>query len=213
MLFERLPLVTVILCAFISSHTYAETVSLEYAGFYNPLKRVNKNNYPNVELVFSVPQSEDCTIISGNITTENETFPLTYNQQQRIYMPFDADLKSNRGLVNIEVAGDASQCGIAMQVRARALQQDYTQQQLSLLLNDMNGLLDTLQGFPMKYFRKPLSGLSFHFDSKQNEAVMVNIDGQQQTIENNFTLSEQKIEQLTELSFSIQPQIVSPWVE
>ncbi|GAA0782658.1 MULTISPECIES: DUF2987 domain-containing protein [Pseudomonadati] len=210
MLLHKSVVLGLTLLVFTSFNATSDTVSLEYSGFYNPLKRVNKASYPYVELVFSVPKSENCTILSGNITTESQSFPLTYTHEQRIFMPFDDDLKSNRGLVNIEVQGDANQCGIAMQVRARETLTRYTSKELQLVLDDMNGLLDTLQGFPMKYFRKPLTGLTFEFSGDMPLTLTMN--GESRAIQSRFTISAEEIGMLTELSFSHKPSVLSPWV-
>jgi hypothetical protein len=210
MLLRKSVVLGLTLLVFTSFNAISDTVSLEYSGFYNPLKRVNKASYPYVELVFSVPKSENCTIVSGNISTESQTFPLTYTKEQRIFMPFDDDLKSNRGLVNIEVQGDSSQCGIAMQVRARETLIQYTGKELKLVLDDMNGLLDTLQGFPMKYFRKPLTGLTFEFSD--DTPLTMTMNGKAESIQPRFTLSSEQIETLEELSFSHKPSVLSPWV-
>lgn len=200
-----------ILCStlFITTTSFADTVSLEYVGFYDRLKQVNKKNYPLVELAFSVPITTDCTIKSGNITTENQTFPLTYTRQQRLFIPYDAQLKSDRALVNIDVAGDSRQCAIAMQVRASNTQQQYTQAELLALNADMDRLLDGLQGFPMKYFRKPIDGITFEFLSSDTEIV---IDGEVQASSQKFTLNAQQINGLKHISFSQQPIVVSPLV-
>ncbi|MCW3173779.1 DUF2987 domain-containing protein [Shewanella subflava] len=210
MLLRKSVVLGLTLLVFTSFNAISDTVSLEYSGFYNPLKRVNKASYPYVELVFSVPKSENCTIVSGNITTESQSFPLTYTKDQRIFMPFDDDLKSNRGLVNIEVQGDSSQCGIAMQVRARETLIRYTGKSLQLVLDDMNGLLDTLQGFPMKYFRKPLTGLTFEF--VDDKPLTMTMNGKTATIQSRVTLSSKQIESIQDLSFSEKPNILSPWV-
>jgi len=210
MLLRKSVVLGLTLLVFTSFNAISDTVSLEYSGFYNPLKRVNKASYPYVELVFSVPKSENCTIVSGNITTESQSFPLTYTKDQRIFMPFDDDLKSNRGLVNIEVHGDSSQCGIAMQVRARETLIRYTGKSLQLVLDDMNGLLDTLQGFPMKYFRKPLTGLTFEF--VDDKPLTMTMNGKTATIQSRVTLSSKQIESIQDLSFSEKPNILSPWV-
>ncbi|GGQ23788.1 DUF2987 domain-containing protein [Shewanella litoralis] len=199
----------ILTAAFVASSSVAETVSLEYVGFYDRLKQVNKQNYQLVELAFSVPVTTDCTITSGSITTENETYPLTYTAQQRLFIPYDAQLKSDRGLVNIEVAGDASQCAIAMQVRARSTQQQYTQAELLALNADMNRLLDGLQGFPMKYFRKPIDGITFEF---LTDNIFITVDDVQQSSSGKFTLTLDQINQLHQISFSEKPNVVSPLV-
>ncbi|GGP75406.1 DUF2987 domain-containing protein [Shewanella ulleungensis] len=193
----------------VASSSVAETVSLEYVGFYDRLKQVNKQNYQLVELAFSVPVTTDCTITSGSITTENETYPLTYTDQQRLFIPYDAQLKSDRGLVNIEVAGNASKCAIAMQVRARSTQQQYTQAELLALNTDMNRLLDGLQGFPMKYFRKPIDGITFEFLTAD---TTITIDDAQQLLNGKFTLTLDQMNHLKQISFSEKPNVVSPYV-
>ncbi|AZG36224.1 MULTISPECIES: DUF2987 domain-containing protein [Shewanella] len=199
---------------FMVSSSVAETVSLEYKGFYDRLKQVNKQNYPLVEVAFSVPITSDCTIVSGSITTEKEQFPLPYNAQQRLFIPYDPQLKSDRGLVNINVTGDAEQCAIAMQVRAKETKLNFTQTELLALTGDMNKLLDGLQGFPMKYFRKPISGLTFEFANQHNNGtiIMATIDGVESTVDQKYTLTQAKINQLQHLSFNQQPTVVSPFV-
>ncbi|AZG73328.1 DUF2987 domain-containing protein [Shewanella livingstonensis] len=197
---------------FMVSNSLAETVSLEYNGFYDRLKQVNKQSYPLVELAFSVPITPDCTIVSGSITTEKEQFPLTYTKQQRLFIPYDPQLKSDRGLVNINVMGAANQCGIAMQVRAKETKLQFTQAELQALTNDMNNLLDGLQGFPMKYFRKPINGLTFDFAKTQNEIIKVVIDNVETIAGEEFTLTIEQINQLKQISFTQKPSVISPLV-
>jgi len=206
-------------CIFIATmlmvnSSFAETVSLQYKGFYDRLKQVNKQNYSLVELAFSVPISADCRIISGSITTEKEQFPLTFTKQQRLFIPYDPQLKSDRGLVNINVAGKADQCGIAMQVRAKETKLHFTQTELLALTDDMNNLLDGLQGFPMKYFRKPIDGLTFDFTNtlKTDSQIIVSIDGVESTVSLKYTLPLADINQLQRISFNQQPIVVSPYV-
>ncbi|WP_119969243.1 MULTISPECIES: DUF2987 domain-containing protein [Shewanella] len=195
----------------LSPAVLADSVSIPYAGFYERLKQVNKNNYQLVEVVFSVPRNENCKIISGSITTEKHQYPLTYDKQQRLYLPFDAQLKSDRGLINLQVSGDASQCGVAMQVRAKKVQSVYNQDELVAVKNDMDALLDGQQGFPMKYFRKPITGLTFSFAST-DLPVETNIDGKVSIVSDKLQLTSAEIETIKQLSFSKQPIILSPYV-
>lgn len=194
--------------------SFAETVSLEYKGFYDRLKQVNKQNLPLVELAFSVPMTADCIIQSGSISTEQAHFPLTYTKQQRIFIPYDPQLKSDRALVNINVIGDASKCAIAMQVRAKEPLQRYTQAELLSLITQMNTLLDGLQGFPMKYFRAPINGLTFEFVQikPNNKHITVIIDDLEAKVTEKYPLTLDQIDKLQQVSFSRTPDIVSPLV-
>lgn len=192
----------------------AETVSLEYAGFYDRLKQVNKHNYPFAELAFSVPKTADCTIVSGYISTVKTRAPLSFDTEQRLFLPFDAEFKSDRGLINLEMKGKAESCTIAMQVRAKSVQQTYSQQALLQVKGDMDALFDGLQGFPMKYFRKPLSGLTFEFAASDEQNLVVSVDGIERLINNNrFTLTNAELEQLQALQFSVTPLVLSPLID
>ena len=193
----------------------AETVSLEYTGFYDRLKRVNTNNYQYVEVAFSVPMTTDCTILSGKITTDTEVFPLTYTKQQRLYLPYDPQLKTDRGIIHLEVSGDSSQCGIAMQVRAKKTQLSYSNKELIVIVDDMNALLDGQQGFPMKYFRKPISGLTFEFASgaSTDKTIAVLIDGVSSDVNHKLQLTNEQITNIKQISFSQTPTVVSPFVQ
>lgn len=206
---NKIAITAVTLC--VSSFSIADTVSIPYAGFYERLKQVNKSNYQLVEIAFSVPKSDNCEILSGNITTEKNEYPLTFNKQQRLYLPFDAQLKSDRGLINLTMKGDSNLCGVAMQVRSKEQQQAYNQKAIIAVKDDMDALLDGQQGFPMKYFRKPISGVTFSFN-ESDYPVIVTIDKQQQTINNHLQISNDQLAQLSEISFSIKPDIISPYV-
>ncbi|MCC4831852.1 DUF2987 domain-containing protein [Shewanella sp. 10N.7] len=195
----------------LSPTSIADSVSIPYAGFYERLKQVNKHNYQLVEIAFSVPKNDNCKMLSGNITTEKDEFPLTYDKHQRLYLPFDAQLKSDRGLLNIEVEGDSSLCGVAMQVRAKSTQQEYVQAELMAVKDDMDALLDGQQGFPMKYFRKPITGLTFSF-SDSDLPVIATIDGKAQSISNQLQLTSEQLANLKALSFNAMPFVVSPYV-
>ncbi len=188
----------------------SQVVSLEYKGFYDRLKLVNKGNYPLIEIAFSVPNKTKCQIVSGNISTENSQYPLTYTQQQRLFIPYDVDLKSNRALVNLDIKGDKGDCAIAMQVRARQTEQSYDANTLKQLNNEMNDLLDAMQGFPMKYFREPIAGINFEFG--QDTRVEVSLDGKAEQVTGHYRLSVDKLASVTKLSFSAKPRFISPWI-
>ncbi|MCG9696668.1 DUF2987 domain-containing protein [Shewanella sp. Isolate11] len=189
--------------------TTAAPISLEYQGFYARLKTLNAGHFPLVDIAFSVPKQNGCLIETGYISTEKERFPLVITEQQRIFIPFDDTLKSERALINLQMQDDAQQCGIAMQIRAKQTQQIYQQAELIALKADMNNLLNKLQGFPMRYFSADIDGISFQFE----DSASVIIDGKQQQTNHQFSLSSDQIELLSELKFSVQPIVVSPWIK
>ncbi|QBF84597.1 DUF2987 domain-containing protein [Shewanella maritima] len=197
-----------------SSVAYSETISLEYNGFYDKLKRAHKSNHPLVDLVFSVPEKPGCKIVSGDIRTEKQQFPLTYNAEQRLFIPYDPQLKSDRALINLTVDGDGKQCGIAVQVRAKSVKQSYSASELTDLMADMDKLLDSLLGFPMKYFSDPVAGIKLQFESELNSVL---IDGKSVELEQSMqgehysaTLTRELIENAKQVEFSQMPTVISP---
>lgn len=211
-------LILISLLLFLSQTAIASTVSLEYQGFYQRLKLVNEGNFPHVELVFFVPNNGNCQITSGSLTTEKEQFPLTITPEQRIFLPYDKRLKSDRALVNLtfnqEIGEDFSQCNIAIQLRAKSTQEQYQQSQLLTLSKEMDRLLNKMQGFPMRYFTDDTVGLIFHFSQENpitvtvNEQVVALIDEELKQ----YKLAKEQLKSINTLAFSVEPTVVSPWL-
>lgn len=192
----------------LSTPAFATTVSLEYSGFHDRLKLVKKGDFPRTELTFSVPMKAGCKIVKGEINTESKRFPLTITDDQRLFVPFDDDLKLARALVNIETDGDASTCGLSLQVRERVPQKQYSRDMLVALKSEMDSLQASLQGFPMKYFARPSNGIRFEF---AQEGRLATVDGSEKRLSKAFILTSEELDGISQLSFSDAPQIVSPW--
>ncbi|PKG73710.1 DUF2987 domain-containing protein [Shewanella sp. Choline-02u-19] len=185
----------------------AEPISLEYQSFYQRLKQVNKGNYQLVEVAFSVSKANGCKLIDGTISTEKESFPLTFTKDQRIFLPYDAQLKSDRALINLNVDGDAKSCAIAMQVRSKNTKQAYDGAELLQIQTEMNTLLSMMQGFPMRYFASEIAGLNLEFDAD----VVITLDGKKIPVSGTYRLDKEVIESLNSIEFSQAPKVISPW--
>ncbi|WP_299495346.1 DUF2987 domain-containing protein [uncultured Shewanella sp.] len=194
---------------FVQMSVFAAPFSLEYQGFYQRLKKVNLGHFQLIEMAFLVPNKTLCRIKSGNIATEKHIYPLTYNDDQQLYLPFDAQLKRDRALINMDIEGNARDCRIMMQIRGRQLKSSYKATEMKQIQNEMNRLLKSLQGFPMKYFYQPITGVNIEFD----EPTQVTIDDIQVYIGKQFHLGSKTIEQLSQVSFSHKPKLISPWLE
>ncbi|MCK8046990.1 DUF2987 domain-containing protein [Shewanella sp. 1CM18E] len=190
-----------------ASASQAAPISLEYQGFYQRLKQVNKGNYQLVELAFSVSKANGCHVNSGTITTEKDSFPLTITKDQRLFLPYDSQLKSDRALINLDVQGSADTCAIAMQVRAKNTKQEYSQSELQQVAAEMNALLDRMQGFPMRYFAADIAGLNLEFDGD----ATVYIDDKAIPVTGTYRLTTSELNGLSRLKTSVPPKVISPW--
>ena len=193
----------------LSPSLMASQVSLNYADFYARMKVMIKGNYPLIDLAFTVPETENCQLKNGSISTETERFPLTFDASQRLFIPFDEKLKGARALINLELAGDGQGCGIGMQLRGRTPKQEYSGDELRDISNQMNEALKQMQGFPMKYFAKPISGLNIEFTGSENGAWL---DGRYQTLGKRYELSNEELSQIEVVKFDSAPAVISPWV-
>jgi len=189
----------------------AETISLEYKGFYERLTRVNQGNYQLVELAFSVPMTPNCQLQRGSISSEKFSTPLSYTESQRLFIPFDANLKEQRALVNLAFAGSAQGCGIAMQVRAKQTLAQYDGERLRQIAAEMDQLLGAMQGFPMRYFSEPIAGL--HFEFPADAVVDITRNGRTQVSQGPLRIAAADVATLETLSFSQRPTVLSPWVK
>lgn len=192
-----------------STVSQAQPISLEYGSFYQRLKQVNKGNYQLVELAFSVSKANGCIVKKGTITTEKDAFPLTITKEQRLFLPYDGQLKSDRALINLDVEGDVNNCAISMQVRAKDPKQSYTQAELKQIEQEMNALLSRMQGFPMRYFAEDIAGLNLQFAADAS----LTIDGKQIPVSGTYRLSSADLDKLQTLSSSIKPNVISPWTK
>lgn len=193
-----------------SASSVAETVSLEYKGFFDRMKVLKKGEYHLVDLAFTVPNTQECTVQSGSITTENKDYALSISPHQRLYLPFDEELKRDRALVNLNMLGSAQGCGIGMQVRAKLIHQQYNAKQVTALMDEMDDILDALQGFPLKYFRDPIDGVTFDFG--QQTDIHVIVDGKKVVVKQRYQLNRDTLAKIGKIQFSAKPVSVSPLV-
>ena len=191
----------------LATTSQAAPISLEYQSFYQRLKQVNKGNYQLVELAFSVSKANGCRVKSGTISTEKDSFPLTITKDQRLFLPYDGQLKSDRALINLDVEGNAESCAIAMQVRAKNTKQNYSQAELVQIADEMNALLSQMQGFPMRLFTSDIAGLNLEFAGD----ATVTIDDKVIPVTGTYRIETSQLNKLTSLTTSIAPKVISPW--
>lgn len=197
-------------CLFLTQFSaYSAPFSLEYQGFYQRLKKVNKGHFQLVEVAFLVPNKNKCRILSGNIATEKKTYPLSYNKEQQLYIPYDPQLKTDRALIHMDIKGDAKDCSLMMQVRVKNPKLTYSGVELKQIQTEMDTLLSDMQGFPMRYFSEPISGINIEF----NEPTQVSIDGGQVYLGQQYHLHHKAIDKLSQITFSQQPKLMSPWIQ
>ncbi len=213
MWFTRLSSFVLLGSVFVSSNLIAGEVSLRYEDFYSRMKVMHKENYQLIELTFSVPQTQGCKIEKANISTERMTVPLSFTKAQRLYLPYDVELKRQRALVNLQVEGESANCGLAVQIRAKSPKAEYDQATLKQIYSEMDEMQGAMKGFPMKYFHDAIQGLRFTLPAETRLVLEQDKGYEEFTVSGNWSLSAEQIEQSKSLTFSAVPDVISPWVE
>ncbi|MBR9727282.1 DUF2987 domain-containing protein [Shewanella intestini] len=198
--------------SFYTPSVSADSIKLHYAGFYDKLKRAQKSHHPLVDLVFSVPKKAGCLLQSGFIATEKDRFPLTYNAQQRIFVPYDSQLKSDRAQLNLTFDGDATQCAIAMQVRVKSVKSRYSRVELFDIMQNMDTLLGSLRGFPMKHFAEPVAGVNVHFSDVNSTLRIDGVDLVPTDNPQHFIITKDQLDNKQQLQLSNTDFVMSPYI-
>ncbi|BDM64116.1 hypothetical protein NFHSH190041_15680 [Shewanella sp. NFH-SH190041] len=187
-------------------------ISLRYEDFYARLKVFHQADSQLLALTFSVPDRAGCQLQRAEIVTEQASFPLNYTVKQRLFLPYDENLKQQRAQVRLRVDGNAEQCGLAVQLRAKEVKSSYQQGELQQLYREMNQVQADLKGFPMKYFHHDIGGIQFYFPQQ----VTVTETGAQFQrhfdISGYWPLGYKELNQLQQLDFSQRPEVLSPWM-
>ncbi|WP_163934950.1 DUF2987 domain-containing protein [Paraferrimonas sp. SM1919] len=135
------------------------TIKLGYEGFYSHLNGFKKGNYKNIDLRFNLAGEKQyqCKIQQGKIVTEKSTYPIVLAKDGAILLPFDKQLKTDRAVVELSVnEGDQQSCHLGVSIEASVRRDnDY-----GAILSELDRVFSDFAGFPMKYFRPKLSGLT-----------------------------------------------------
>ena len=191
----------------------AGEISLRYEDFYSRLKVMHQQKYQLVDLSFSVPPAKGCLLQRASIITESQSSPLSYTKNQRLFLPYDEQLKQQRALVNLNINGDAADCGLAVQVRAKSPKQRYEETELNQLKREMNDFLAAMKGFPMKLFHHEIRGLKFQLHDNTKVKVEWQSGVDEYTITGQWSLSAEQMQLVKQLDFSNPPDVISPWVD
>lgn len=213
MLFKRLSTFALMGLLAVPCVVQAGEVSLRYEDFFSRMKIMHKENYQLIELTFSVPMTANCMLTEASISTERSQVPLSFTKSQRLYLPYDEQLKQQRALVNLQVQGDSANCGLAVQIRAKSPAKEYDHDTLAQIYREMDQMQAAMKGFPMKYFHDAIKGVRFKLPADTRVVLEQDKGYEEFTVSGNWSLSAEQIEQAKSLTFSAVPQVISPWVE
>ncbi|GAA4885603.1 DUF2987 domain-containing protein [Ferrimonas pelagia] len=195
--------------------TTAQALILEYAGFYDRMKVVNKTDYPLVTLAFYLnhrQQGHPCVIRQAELIHKEMRLPVGISPRYELLLPFDPKLKLDKAVLALSV-DDESQCDFAMQLRfSDPLQQAFSGAELDQLASQFDAVLKRFAGFPFRFLQPDVSGVVVQLapDSLMTDQRHVSQRGDAQ---GRITLTQQQLVELETLRFSEPPLWIGPYIE
>ncbi|GLS84569.1 DUF2987 domain-containing protein [Paraferrimonas haliotis] len=206
--------VLALLAMLVPSITFADTIALEYGGFYDRLNSLKKAEVNLIDVKFFVrPAAQDsCEISSLTLINKKHRQSLMVGHDGSLMVPFDRRLKSDRALLEVDVDGTETSCNLAISIQSKpALSSDVSGDWLMSVYQQLDKVYDRFAGFPMRYFRDPLTGVTLHNES--DEAIVITGLATVSSIAAHSTLqlSSQQLAQVESLSVVPQHFKITAW--
>lgn len=147
----------------------AETLSLNYEGFYDRMKVVKDDDYSLVDMQFTLVEERDgapCPVVEGLLLTEStEQNILIKEDTKQIFLPFDKTLDSDKAILTFNIPGSA-RCTLSMQVvSSMTLLASLELNKLHDVRHQFEALYDDLAGFFVSWLLPDIKGVIFDFDN------------------------------------------------
>ena len=125
-----------------------EPVVMSYDGFFDRMEVVNEGNFQHAKVGFylkTYENAENCVLKEGKIVTERERFPLTYDDNGQLFLPFDKQLDTHKAMVI--ATPQSGQCQLSMQIEAPGPFTRLTYAQAYTIEQEFDDLIGDLSGF------------------------------------------------------------------
>lgn len=137
-------------------------LALDYSNFYKYMKKVKKAELEYADLGFYLARSDGkglCDIQSGIIELdEQHQGDVTILPHGQFVLPYDYDFSIDKATVRL-MLNEPQHCDMSVQIQANLAGGDITYTQLRAVEADLYQLLQTMAGWPGKYFTPELQGI------------------------------------------------------
>ncbi|ART79304.1 DUF2987 domain-containing protein [Oceanisphaera avium] len=161
----KFALILPLIAVFASSTLHATTLEMDYSGFYKYMAKVDKAKVEQAQLGFYLSRYDGeglCTITSGAILVDEEVRgEVNVLAHGQFTLTKDKELDLDKARVVLEVVED-TQCDISIQIQANLEQGTTNMAALREVEADMYQLLQTMAGWPGKYFVPDLQGIKLN---------------------------------------------------
>lgn len=175
----------VLLAVFLTTAAAAETLEVEYASFYSHVKKLDNPETNALRFAFGfwhIGQQRLCQVTAAKIVTQKQQLPLVIESSGRFTVPLDKILKMAKATVDIDLADQANQCDMSVQLETlpKYLKTRYNNDELLLLFNQYQSFFKDMGGF-LSFMMPAVDGLNLLIEDEAGLTdelkAMLNADG------------------------------------
>lgn len=149
----------------------AEVIEVEYKRFYSHVKKLNSEDTQALQFAFGFQHIHDprlCEISSARIVTQKQTIDLTVSSEYRFTMPTERALNLADAVVTIDMADQANQCDMSVQLETRSefLKQYYSNEELVFIYQQYSAFFNQMGSF-LSFMMPQVDGLMIHFENRE----------------------------------------------
>ena len=185
----------------------AETLEVEYKRFYSHTKKLNNDDTKDLQFAFGFinvrKPGELCTVNSAEVVTQKVTLPLTVTPEYRFTVPTEKALKLAEAKIRIDLAENANQCDMSVQLETTEalLKTNYQASDLNNIFQQYSAFFNAMGSF-MSFMMPSVEGLNFQFSDPNLDVV---INDNLRIEQGMLRLKKPQLMQLKELELPLKP--------
>ena len=187
--------------------THAETLEVEYKRFYSHTKKLNNEDTQDLQFAFGFinvrKPGELCTVHSAEVVTQKVTLPLTVTPEYRFTVPTEKALKLADAKIRIDLAENANQCDMSVQLETTEalLKTTYNTSELNNIYQQYSAFFNAMGSF-MSFMMPSVEGINFQF-SDPNLDIVINNDLRIE--QGMLRIKKPQLSQLKKLKLPVEP--------
>ena len=185
----------------------AETLEVEYKRFYSHTKKLNNDDTKDLQFAFGFVNVRNpgklCIVKSAEVVTQKVTIPLTVTPEYRFTVPTEKALKLAEAKIRIDLAENANQCDMSVQLETTEslLKTNYQASDLNNILQQYSAFFNAMGSF-MSFMMPSVEGLNFQFSDPILDVV---INENLRIEQGMLRLSKSQLVKLKELPLPLKP--------
>ncbi|WP_100657297.1 DUF2987 domain-containing protein [Alteromonas flava] len=145
----------------------AETIEVEYKGFYSHVKKLTGEDTQALQFAFGFQHNTEnrlCELSAAKIVTQKQSIDLVITAENRFTVPSERALNMAGAKLEIETTDKANQCDMSVQLETKPeyLKYYYSHDELQFIYDQYAAFFNEMGSF-LSFMMPHVDGLTFHF--------------------------------------------------